>query len=475
MNKGLLLFAWVLAAAAQRVEAPAGIIQDKIRGGLLGQILGDLNGLKHEMKYIAEPGNVEEYTPGLPEGAWTDDDTDVEWVYVLEMERTGATLLAPGRITELWKKHINSRIWCSNQYLRQLMDLGIEPPLTGQIQFNPWSDFNLSGQFLSETFGLIAPGMPQTAARIGLNYTRVGIDGEPAQATQLFTSMIATAFTEKDIGNLVTAGLAAVDPQSEVHGVVSDVLRWWGEQPEDWRATWSRIYEKYLRHGGTKRDFNGYELNTAAVVGSLLYGRGDFAETVRLAFNFGWDADCNAATAATIIGVIKGRRWIDAQGWRIVDRYQNRTRPGMPTDETLTGYAGRLEAIARMVILAQGGQEAGGAGRRIFRIRAERPANLEPLPVPLTRLETLRTRLRPEVERALTGTTQERARSAYLAMCLGEAERLSKERPNEWAAALQALNTFPKVIAQMFEVPPPAGAILRAQATAAGLRSPPSK
>ena len=31
------------------------------------------------MKYIDEPGNVQEYTPALPDGAWTDDDTDIEW------------------------------------------------------------------------------------------------------------------------------------------------------------------------------------------------------------------------------------------------------------------------------------------------------------------------------------------------------------------------------------------------------------
>ncbi|WP_296621671.1 hypothetical protein [Marivirga sp.] len=54
------------------------IIKDKIRGGLLGQILGNLNGLPHEWKYIDEPGNVENYTPSLPEGAVTDDDTDFE-------------------------------------------------------------------------------------------------------------------------------------------------------------------------------------------------------------------------------------------------------------------------------------------------------------------------------------------------------------------------------------------------------------
>lgn len=35
---------------------PAEVVIDKIRGGLLGQILGDLNGLPHEGRYRNTPG-----------------------------------------------------------------------------------------------------------------------------------------------------------------------------------------------------------------------------------------------------------------------------------------------------------------------------------------------------------------------------------------------------------------------------------
>ena len=73
-------------------------------------------------------------------------------------------------------------------------DFGFEPPFTGSTALNPWAEFNISGQFLCESFGLISPTMPQTASRIGLHYTRVAIDDEPAQATQLFCTMIALAF-----------------------------------------------------------------------------------------------------------------------------------------------------------------------------------------------------------------------------------------------------------------------------------------
>src|ERR1035438_6271363 len=105
----------VLAAkkSGQLVEIPTETLEDKIRGGFLGQIVGDLNGLIHEMKYILEPGNVQDYTPALPDGGWTDDDTDVEWPYLMEIQQSKNLLIPYSRIPEIWKKHINRRIWCS--------------------------------------------------------------------------------------------------------------------------------------------------------------------------------------------------------------------------------------------------------------------------------------------------------------------------------------------------------------------------
>ncbi|HUU29029.1 MAG TPA: ADP-ribosylglycohydrolase family protein [archaeon] len=455
-----------------RVDIQSEVLEDKIRGGLLSQIIGNLNGLPHEFKYIDEPGAVENYTPSLAEGARTDDDTDIEWVYIVEMQRSGEVFIPAERISQIWKEHINRKIWCANVYARQLMNLGLDPPLTGRIALNPWSIFNISGQFICESFGLIAPAMPQSAAMLGLNYTHVTIDGEPAQATQLFTSMIATAFIESDLEKIIEAGLDAIDPESEIYSIVTQVRSWCKENP-DWRVTRAKIKDKYSRYGGEPaRDGNGYELNTSSTVAALIYGGGDLAETLRIAFNFGWDADNNAATAATIIGVIKGLKWIKAQGWAIKDIYRNETRDSMPEDETITSFGDRLVDIAGRVILQYGGEEVSSGAGKIFRIHVQRPVNVEPLPEPLDRLEELREQLLPEVESGLSGSSQERARAAYLALCLGEAERLRLERSSEWKQALRALRNYPELLKLVFEAPEHSGEKITARAKAEGLKKP---
>ncbi len=462
----------------QSIELSAEILRDKIRGGLLGQLLGNLNGLKHEMKYIAEPGNVQDYTPALPEGARTDDDTDLEWVYIVAMQRHNAIMLSPARIVQLWKKRINKRIWCSNQYARQLMDIGFQPPLTGSSVLNPWADFNISGQFICESFGLLAPGMPRTAARIGLNYTRVTIDAEPAQTTQLFTAMIATAFITGDMNKILYAGLDAIDPKCAIRRIVEDVRRWHQLHPKDWRATRRLVKENYSRHGGAMRDRNGYELNTASTIAALLYGQGDFVKTLKTAFNFGWDADNNAATAGTIVGVIKGYRWMATQNWSIVDRYRNTTRDDMPMDETITSFADRLIDLAERVITEQAGQRENINGQIVYRIRLEKPANILPLADFAEKVARLRSKTKSKLETTIINENddQELAFAAYLAICLDLAQPLRQKHPDRWAKALDALNNYPKVVQVLFfHCPFPAGDRLRKKALAAGLSEPPQK
>lgn len=470
------LAAPAFAAEDDYVNLPAGVLADKIQGGMLAQILGNLNGLPHENEYIDEPGNVERYVPELLQGARTDDDTDLEWVYVLEMQRGGALFVPSGRIAELWRRHINRSIWCSNVYARQLMDLGIEPPLTGRIAINPWAEFNISGQFICESFGLMAPAMPRTAAALGLHYTTVTIDGEPAQTTQLFTTMIAEAFVEEDLDRILDAGLAAVDPRSVIRSVVEDVRGWHRQHPRDWRAARLEIKKKYSKHDGTMRDRNGYELNTASTVAALLYGGGDFVETLRTAFNFGWDADNNAATSATIIGVIRGKAWMEEQHWQIVDRYQNTTRDDMPADETITRFGDRVVDLAHRVILENGGEEVSVDGKLVYRIRRQKPANLARLPDPLDRMPGLAAELLPGIRRDLDGKDErQRARGAYLALATGQAEALRREQPERWTAARDALLTYRNVVKQIHGAPDPTAMRIKEQATAAGVVLPPKQ
>ena len=154
--------------------------------------------------------------------------------------------------------------------------------------------------------------------------------------------MIATAFTTDDLETILDAGVQALDPNSVIAQIAEDVRRWHREYPDNWTETRRLVKEKYSKFNGEMRDSNGYELNTASTIAALLYGEGDFVKTLITAFNFGWDADNNAATSATIIGIIRGWNWMESQGWNIKDLYRNTTQDNMPASETITGFGDRL-------------------------------------------------------------------------------------------------------------------------------------
>lgn len=468
----LSLTAW--AAETGHREIRASLLEDKIRGGFLGQVFGNLNGRPHEFKYIEEPGEISAYTPDLSEGAVTDDDTDIEWLYVYYMQKDGVLLLPYPRIEEIWKAHLNDWIWSSNRYARSLMELGIPAPLTGSMALNPFAEYNISGQFVSESFGLVAPGMPTVAGRLGRHYLHVTVENEPIQALQLLTTMIAEAFFEDNIETLIQTGLTAVDPSSRVAELVDDVLLWHEENPRDWRLARRRLTEKWL-YAGSLRDHrtrNGYEVNTACTLMALLYGGGDFAETLRIAFSLGWDADNTAATAGTIVGVIRGETWMKSQGWPVLDVYQNTRRPGMPMNETITSYAARLVDLARRSILRNGGRTIEGENGLTYAIPHHPPLEVQLLTSPLSGREQLRRAWRDRLGADLARPGLE-ARAAYLAIALGEAKRLEMASPELWSAAVRMLQRdSAELIKWLFIASGPVALELQARARSAGIEPP---
>lgn len=418
---------------------------DRIKGGLTGQILGNLNGLPHEFKYVDEPGTVKEYTPSLPEGARTDDDTDIEWMYIYYMDQQKELYLNKDSIPGIWKKHINYKVWASNLTARWLMEMGFMPYETGNAVLNPWARVNLGGQFTCEAFGLMAPGMPMVAEKTGLHYTRVIIDGDPAQATQFFTAMIAEAFRTSDLEAILQTGIEALDGESETYKAVQDVLAWHRQYPADWQAVRRLIMDKYHGEDG-KLSINNSGVNLSAILAALLYGSGDFIESMILAFNMGWDADCNAATVGTILGVIHGYQWMEGEGWEITDRYWNTARPGLPDDETISSFAERILRLAEISILENGGEKREENGKIHYTIPYLAPASLH---TPVDREEkyqALEEKYSEEIKGIFaSGDPEEKAllKAGYLAVVFHDYQELRDVYPETYNRFLELFHAKP--------------------------------
>jgi len=455
-------------------EIPEDVLYDKIKGGLTGQLLGNLNGLPYEFKFVDEPGNVEMYLPGLPEGARTDDDTDIEWVTIYHMVEAGKRLLENNEIVEAWKDHINYKIWASNLTARQLMTLGFEPFETGNSVLNPWAAVNLAGQFTCESFALTAPAMPGIAEETGLYYTRVVIDGEPAQAAQFFSSMIAEAFRTDDLDRILYSGILALDQGSETYRAVEDVMGWVKDFPGDWKATRRKIREKYHTADG-KLPINNSGVNLSAIVAAYLYGEGSFTESLRLAFNMGWDADCNAATLGTILGVIRGFTWMEEQGWDIMDRYWNTTRPGMPEDETISDYADRIFEMAVITIIEYGGIVEKTGKENIFHIPYIEPESIHVPADRESKYEALLEKYSAYIHHTFADNDAgdvDLRKAGYLAVVFDMYDSLRMHFPGTYSKFLAAMDEVPVVMHTFFNLPDHIASELKGRMREAGLHEP---
>ena len=70
-------------------------LRSKIAGAWLGQMVGNIYGLEYENKFVEQPGegpfvwNKAMRKMTAVDGAFSDDDTDVEYMYLLMMEKYG--------------------------------------------------------------------------------------------------------------------------------------------------------------------------------------------------------------------------------------------------------------------------------------------------------------------------------------------------------------------------------------------------
>jgi len=346
---------------------------DHLYGGWLGMMIGGLEGLPHEFKYNEEPRPSLPDFSFLPDGARSDDDNDFELTHLYFMDKENILKLPYTRIVEIWKANMNTGIWVANKNARDLMDKGIIPPATGSVENNKAASYNLSGQFCTEAYGMISPGMPETAADIGIYYAAIAVSGEPLQAAQFWTTLISlNSINRVPVEQVINEALEAVNPKSAMAEVVKDAIKAHHDNPEDWKSARQIIYRKWI----VDRKWNGNSTpsNGAMVILALLYGNGDFYKTLQYAMALGLDADCNAATAGAVIGVNIGFKKIASfPGFNMPDIFENRTRPQLPTTMKISDQAELLMRVCERVILENGGKKITTKGKPGYRIKLQKP------------------------------------------------------------------------------------------------------
>ncbi|MGI9546608.1 MAG: ADP-ribosylglycohydrolase family protein [Flavobacteriaceae bacterium] len=380
-------------------------LRSKIEGFWLGQLVGNYMGFPFEFVFSDEPspvfidryynvtdsagikmnhtdrrGNVNIFADALG-GAWSDDDTDIEFVTLHAVEQYGLDI-SYEEITEAWKKHINRFIWVSNRKARDLMETGLVAPDTGSKENNPYW-FAIDPQLVNEIWSVFYPGMAEQAVKRAEWGARITSDDWGIHPTLFYAALYSEAFFEKDIYVLYDNAMAYIPDDSPFRKGLEDVRRWYGEN-KDWRDTRQLIKEHYLEYPEKVEDPWFHEvsamINGLCGAMAILYGEGDFVKTTGIAVSAGYDCDNQGATCAGFIGVLHGAESIPKkftheigyqEVWQLPfnDQYINYSRDELPNMTPISEIIDRILAVAEKAILEEGGSITEINGQKAYRIK----------------------------------------------------------------------------------------------------------
>ena len=159
-------------------------------------------------------------------------------------------------------------------------------------------------------YGFVSPGAARRAARLAYRDATTSHTANGVFAAMWAAALVAEALVRHDAVAAVTASLGHVPPRSRLAeclertiGLHSSGTGW-----EEARGQLARWYGHYSWVHAIP--------NAAAIAAALLWGDGDFGQTVGLAVLSGLDTDSAAATAGSVFGALHGRQglpaaWVD--------------------------------------------------------------------------------------------------------------------------------------------------------------------
>ncbi|MGB8980608.1 MAG: ADP-ribosylglycohydrolase family protein [Anaerolineales bacterium] len=318
---------------------------ERVYAGVLGKIIGVYLGRPFEgwsyERILRELGEIRYYVHekrGVPLVV-TDDDISGTFTFFRALADHGNSPdLTAEQIGNTWLNYLienKTILWWGGMgnstehtaYLR--LKHGIPAPLSGAIETNGSTVAEqIGGQIFIDAWAMVYPGQPQKAAELAGRAASVSHDGEGVYGAQVLAAMEAQAFVEGDIDRLIETGQSVIPKSSILYRMIGD-LREWHAQDCDWQKTFHRIERRY---GYDQFPGNCHMVpNHALIILGLLYGQGDFQQSLMVTNTCGWDTDCNSGNLGALLGIRNGLAGFEGNAdWRgpVADRMYLPTMDG---------------------------------------------------------------------------------------------------------------------------------------------------
>lgn len=289
------------------IEISDSAMTDKVRGAWAGKMIGVMYG--RPMEFLVSDRMYTDSVVWHPEnvaGALNEDDLYGQMNFMATMQRLGqdAPLDSLARcFAEADFDLCHANLQARKNYFDGLRGKDISSP-ANNIHCED-IDFQIECDFI----GFINPAMPRSASEMCDRVGRVMAAADGLYAGIFVSTLHSLSYTSSDIEYVIDESLKSIPEESAYSQCIRDVIAAYKADPEDWTECWTIINRKWNEHDicTPYHTFNiDAKINGAYVVMGLLYGGGDMKKTMDITVGCGQDTDCNTATAAAVLGLMKG-------------------------------------------------------------------------------------------------------------------------------------------------------------------------
>lgn len=281
-------------------------VYDKILGGWAGQMIGV--GWSASTEFKAQGRMLEESEVPVWEGSminggfWQDDlYAEIPLMQALADHGVDCDVKTVGE----YFRDTSFALFHANLAARINLRAGIDAPMSGHYLYNDHSD-DIDWQIEADFVGQMLPGLVNAAIDKAWDLGHIMNYGDGVYGGVYVSAMHAKAFTAETLDEILEAGRQSVPEGSLFRETIEDVYACY-DKGLTWQETWQFLEDKWGTADhcieGAGQPFNiDAKLNAAYVLIGMLYGEGDFEQTMKISMMCGQDSDCNPSTAASILG-----------------------------------------------------------------------------------------------------------------------------------------------------------------------------
>lgn len=285
-------------------------LYDRLLGGWAGQMAGVVLGADKEFWFqgITMPEkDVIDFSQLNINNAFGQDDLYVEITYIEQMAKTGvdSSLAVLGKAFEESAYGLDH----ANKKGRENLREGIAPGDSGSYIYNPHCD-DIDWQINADFVGAIYAGLVNEAAERAFEIGHITNYGDGVYGGVFVAAMHSQAYVAQSLEEIIDAGFRVIPDGTKFKEIITDVKNAY-EDGKTWEQCWQIIEEKWGGEdrcpAGCNSAFNiDAKMNAAYVLIGLLWGEGDFENSMIISMRCGQDSDCNPSTVGGILGNFYG-------------------------------------------------------------------------------------------------------------------------------------------------------------------------